>query len=60
MKCPKCGSEMNVHTTYFIHKPSISTWWCMKCGHEEKVGEKAQFARIAGISYTEKVGGEKR
>ena len=36
MKCPKCGSEMNIWREWLIHG-----WWCPQCGYKEKIaGEK--------------------
>ena len=58
MSCPKCGNE--IPDTSLIAKILRKCPICgalLNYGHEDKVGEKTQFARVGGISYTEKVGG---
>lgn len=49
MNCPECGSEMQkLPITRLVNNPVDPSdteidgwiWWCPKCGHEAKVGEK--------------------
>ena len=42
MKCPKCGSEMEIPSSARRAVKGIwqGYWYCENCGHEKKVGER--------------------